>query len=182
MDKPTKKVVIELLENVRAQRYSYGDGEDLIFEDEFDDATIQDLVMTRDELDNLSRDIRKLKSHIDDMLKGRLDNKAIRIGDRVFRGRNTTKLVPYDEAKVLDWLGDDWKAAVRPSFRVTGVKAIAEQRGSNPNVVVESLFERKELGQLDVNSIERSPKFLQELLDKDGKEVDIYPKKEDDNG
>ena len=36
--------------------------------------------------------------------------------------------------------------------------------------------------QVDVNSIERSPKFLQELLDKDGKEVDIYPKKEDDNG
>ena len=39
---------------------------------------------------------------------------------------------PYDKEKVLDYLGDDWRTVVRPEFRVTGVKAVAESRGDDP--------------------------------------------------
>ena len=49
--------------------------------------------------------------------------------------------------------------------------------------MIESLFESVETSNLDVNPVERSPKFIQNLLDEDEKIVDIYTdKKERDNG
>ena len=93
-------------------------------------------------------------------------------------------MVPYDSDKVVEWLGDDWKSAVRPNFRTTAIRKIAEDRGQNPNVVIESLFDRVEGTGLDVNPLDRSPKFIQNLLDEDEKIVDIYTdkKEERDNG
>jgi len=98
----------------------------------------------------------------------------MRFGDRVFRGRNASKLVPYDDDKIIDFLGNDWKKAVRPAFRVTAIKAIAEERGLDSKVIVESLFDRVETENLEVNPLNRSPKFIQEKLsDSDNTIVDI---------
>jgi hypothetical protein len=91
-------------------------------------------------------------------------------------------MVPYDSDKVIEWLGDDWQSAVRPAFRTSAIRRIAEDRGQNPNVVIESLFNTVEDTGLDVNPIDRSPKFIQNLLDTDEKIVDIYTDKERDNG
>ena len=92
-------------------------------------------------------------------------------------------MVPYDNDKVLEWLGDDWKAAVRPAFRTSAIRKIAEERGQKPNVVIESLFNRVEGTGLDVNPLERSPKFIQKLLKDDEATVEIYTDKEErDNG
>ena len=85
--------------------------------------------------------------------------------------------------KVIKWLGDDWNMAVRPAFRTSAIRKIAEDRGENPNVVIESLFESVETSNLDVNPVERSPKFIQKLLNEDEKIVDIHTdKKERENG
>ena len=47
----------------------------------------------------------------------------------------------------------------------------------------ESLFESVETSNLDVNPVERSPKFIQKLLNEDEKIVDIHTdKKERENG
>ena len=84
------------------------------------------------------------------------------------------KFVPYDSDKIIDFLGDDWKKAVRPAFRVTAIKAIAEERGLDSKVIVESLFDRVETENLEVNPLDRSPKFIQEKLsDSDNIIVDI---------
>ena len=50
--------------------------------------------------------------------------------------------------------------------------------------MIESLFDRVEGTGLDVNPLDRSPKFIQNLLDEDEKIVDIYTdkKEERDNG
>ena len=66
---------------------------------------------------------RALKRWIDDRIRGLLTNKVMRFGNRVFRGRNSSKLVPYDDKKVIEFLGKDWKAAIRPQFRTTAIKS-----------------------------------------------------------
>jgi|TARA_B100001939_G_scaffold58611_1_gene47763 hypothetical protein len=164
--------LIEILEIAKRQRILYGD--EALDLDEYEGLTAEDLVRLRDEIDMLNRDARALKSWIDDRIRGLLTNKVMRFGDRVFRGRNSSKLVPFSDDKVIEFLGDDWKAAIRPQFRTTAIKAIAEERGLNPKVILESLFERVETENLEVNPLNKSPKFIQEKLsDSDNKIVDI---------
>ena len=164
--------LIEILEIAKRQRILYGD--EALDLDEYEGLTAEDLVRLRDEIDMLNRDARALKSWIDDRIRGLLTNKVMRFGDRVFRGRNSSKLVPFSDDKVIEFLGDDWKAAIRPQFRTTAIKAIAEERGLNPKVILESLFERVETENLDVNPLNKSPKFIQEKLsDSDNKIVEI---------
>lgn len=164
--------LIEILEIAKRQRILYGD--EALDLDEYEGLTAEDLVRLRDEIDMLNKDARALKSWIDDRIRGLLTNKVMRFGDRVFRGRNSSKLVPFSDDKVIEFLGDDWKAAIRPQFRTTAIKAIAEERGLNPKVILESLFERVETENLEVNPLNKSPKFIQEKLsDSDNKIVDI---------
>lgn len=179
--KINRDYLVSKLQEVKDQRMSYGNNEEVELED-VNELETKNLVLLRDEVDNLSTDLRTMKRFIDQRLKGRLENKAFRFGERIFRGRNRTKMVPYDSDKVIEWLGDDWQSAVRPAFRTSAIRRIAEDRGQNPNVVIESLFNTVEDTGLDVNPIERSPKFIQNLLDTDEKIVDIYTDKERDNG
>ena len=179
--KINRDFLISKLQEVKDQRMSYGNNEEVELED-VNELETKNLVLLRDEVDNLSTDLRTMKRFIDQRLKGRLENKAFRFGQRIFRGRNRTKMVPYDSNKVIEWLGDDWQSAVRPAFRTSAIRRIAEDRGQNPNVVIESLFNTVEDTGLDVNPIERSPKFIQNLLDEDEKIVDIYTDKERDKG
>ena len=180
--KINRTYLINKLNDVRNQRFSFGNNEDIDLE-EVNDLETTELVLLRDEIDNMSLDLRLLKRFIDQRLRGRLENKAFRFTNRVFRGRNQRKLVPYDSEKVIKWLGDDWNMAVRPAFRTSAIRKIAENRGENPNVVIESLFESVETSNLDVNPVERSPKFIQKLLNEDEKIVDIHTdKKERENG
>ena len=180
--KINRTYLVNKLNDVRNQRFSFGNNEDIDLE-EVNDLETTDLVLLRDEIDNMSLDLRLLKKFIDQRLRGRLENKAFRFTNRVFRGRNQRKLVPYDSDKVIKWLGEDWSTAVRPAFRTSAIRKIAEERGENPNVVIESLFESVETSNLDVNPVERSPKFIQKLLNEDEKIVDIHTdKKERENG
>ena len=165
--------LVELLLLTKNQRIQYGEEEELDL-DEYGGMTAEELVLLRDEIDLLTKDARTLKRWIDDRIRGLLTNKVMRFGERVFRGRNASKLVPYDDDKIIDFLGDDWKKAVRPAFRVTAIKAIAEERGLDSKVIVESLFDRVETENLEVNPLNRSPKFIQEKLsDSDNTIVDI---------
>ena len=113
--KINRDFLVSKLQEVKDQRMSYGNNEDVELED-VNNLDTKQLILLRDEVDNLSADLRTLKRFLDQRLKGRLENKAFRFGERIFRGRNRTKMVPYDSDKILEWLGDDWKAAVRPNF------------------------------------------------------------------
>ena len=50
--------------------------------------------------------------------------------------------------KVLDYLGEDWRAVVRPEFRITGVKAVAESRGDDANVIVTKFIEEDDVKEM----------------------------------
>ena len=108
--------LIEILAVAKSQRILYGDNEELDLED-YANLSAEQLVLLRDEIDNLNKDARALKRWIDDRIRGLLTNKVMRFGDRVFRGRNSSKLVPYDDEKVIEFLGKDWKAAIRPQVQ-----------------------------------------------------------------
>jgi hypothetical protein len=166
--------LLEILVDVKRQRILFGNNEDATDLETVDNLSTADLVLLRDEVELLVKDSRTLKSYIDDRVRGLLKGKVFKFGNRVFRGRNSSKLVPYDRDKVIEYLGDDWQAAIRPEFRTTAIKAIAEKRGQNPKVVLESLFERVETENLDVNPLNKSPKFIQELLgDEEIKEIKL---------
>jgi len=160
------------IDEVIDQRIMFGDNEELDIP-EISEMDAEQLAFLRDTIDSMRSDLSLLKSYVDQRIRGRLTGKAFRFADRVYRGRNGSKLVPYDKEKILDFLGDDWRAAVRPEFRTTAIKAIAKERGLNPNVIMESLFERVETESLDVVPLNKAPKFLREKLKNDSDVVEL---------
>lgn len=160
------------IDEVIDQRIMFGENEELDIP-EISEMDAEQLAFLRDTIDSMRSDLSLLKSYVDQRIRGRLTSKAFRFADRVYRGRNGSKLVPYDKEKILDFLGDDWRAAVRPEFRTTAIKAIAKERGLNPNVIMESLFERVETESLDVVPLNKAPKFLQEKLKNDSDVVEL---------
>ena len=160
------------IDEVIDQRIMFGDNEELDIP-EISEMDAEQLAFLRDTIDSMRSDLSLLKSYVDQRIRGRLTGKAFRFADRVYRGRNGSKLVPYDKEKILDFLGDDWRAAVRPEFRTTAIKAIAKERGLNPNVIMESLFERVETESIDVVPLNKAPKFLQEKLKNDSDVVEL---------
>lgn len=160
------------IDEVIDQRITFGDNEELDIP-EISEMSAEELAYLRDTIDSMRSDLSLLKSYVDQRIRGRLTGKAFRFGDRIFRGKNGSKLVPYDTEKILEFLGDDWKAAVRPAFRTTAIRAIAEERGLNPKVIMESLFERVETEQLDVTPVNKAPKFLRDKLKSDSDIVEL---------
>lgn len=160
------------IDEVIDQRINFGDNEELDIP-EIDDMDADQLAYLREMIDSMRSDLSLLKSLVDSRIRGRLKGKAFRWGDKVYRGKNGSKLVPYSKDKILDFLGDDWRTAVRPEFRTTAIKAIAKERGLDERVIMESLFERVETEQLDVVPVNKAPKFIRELLDEDSKIVEL---------
>ena len=153
------------IDEVIDQRITFGNNEDLDIP-EVSELDSEQLAYLRDSIDSMRSDLSLLKSFVDQRIRGRLS-------DKIYRGRNSSKLVPYSKDKILDFLGDDWRAAVRPEFRTGAIKAIAKARGLDEKVIMESLFERVETETLDVVPYIKAPKFLQEKLKKDSDVVEL---------
>lgn len=177
-----REYVLNLMQDVLNARYNADSKEDIDLEfEDMDSWQVTDLIQIRDTIDNIRGDAFTLRQFVNNRIKSALENKAYRHGDRVFRGRSSTKLVPYDIDKVIEYLGDDWQQAVRPAFRTSAIKHIAEQRGDKPNIVMESLFERVETDDVQVLPYEKSAKFIQKALDSDGKEIELNFDKEQED-
>jgi len=168
----SRETLYRWIDEVIDQRIRFGENEELDIP-EIDELEADQLAYLRDTIDTMRSDLSLLKSYVDNRIRGRLTGKAFRFGDRIFRGRNSSKLVPYSKDKILDFLGDDWREAVRPEFRTTAIQAIAKQRGLDPKVIMESLFERVETESLDVVPYNKAPKFLKDKLTNDSQMVDI---------
>ena len=61
--------LINKLNEVRDQRFSFGENEDIDIE-EVNNLDTRDIILLRDEIDNLSADIRLLKRYLDDRIRG----------------------------------------------------------------------------------------------------------------
>lgn len=127
-------------------------------------------------IDSISSNLRKAKKVLGDALSGNLYNSAKRIGDDIIIGKPKFTWKPYDKKKVIDYLGDDWELVVNPSFRITGIKAVAQRRGQDPWVILESLFEQVETPGVNILPAFKAPKYMQEL--EDGEVINLSNKGE----
>ena len=130
-----------------------------------------DLVELLYKVKSVKRAITTLETKVKNELSVNMQGKATKIGNDVLIGKGTNTYKPYNVDKVLEYLGDDWKIAVRPSFRTTAIKKIAEERGDNPFVIFDSLFETIITGDVSIVPQSKAPKKYQSL--QDGEEMNI---------
>jgi hypothetical protein len=133
---------------------------------------IEEFMLLMSKIEDVILSARKIKEQMTIQLGDRYSGQAIKNAGKVIVGRPSTSYKPYDKDRVLDYLGEDWRSVVRPEFRVTGVKAVAEKRGDDPNLIMESLFE-KVITNNNVTILPESkaPKYLQELNEGEVKEL-----------
>ena len=134
-------------------------------------ATNPELVELLYKIRTVKRAVTTLESKVKNNLSGNMQGKALKHGNDVVIGKGTNTYKPYSVDKVLDYLGDDWKIAVRPSFRTSAIRKIAEERGDNPYVIFESLFETIITGDISIVPQSKAPKKYQSLTDGEEKEI-----------
>ena len=168
--KPLKDILNDALDRVKFTTENlpllYNDemyGEADIMDLEFPE-DIQEFMLLLSRVEDIISAGRKIKEQMTIELGDRYSGQAIKNAGKVIIGRPTMSYKPYDKEKVLDYLGDDWRNVVRPEFRITGVKAIAKKRGDDPNVIVESLFEKVITNNaVTILPESKAPKYLQEI-------------------
>lgn len=124
-----------------------------------------------DKVDQVSKAVREIKADMKLKLADSFGDQAVRVGNRIIVGKKSKTWKPYDKHRVMDYVGDDWKLVVNPTFRTTGIKALAKQRGENPQVIFESLFEQVENDTVTILPEMKAPKYLQKLDDGEVKEL-----------
>ena len=153
---------LHLEEMIDDQKYYSDNDEDFVISDleGMSNREIYDLMKGIERLTSNLRDIKKILS---DRLQGNVYKSAQRFNDDIVIGRPKYKWKPYDKNKVLEYLGEDWKHVVRPEFRITGIQAIARQRGQDPWVIMESLFEQVEVPGVNIVPVNKAPKYFTRL-------------------
>ena len=178
--KPYKEILDDALERVKFTT------ENLHLQWTDDDSTVTDLDIMDgnfpqdiDEFMTLMRRVedvisaaRKIKTQMQVELGDKYNGKVKKYRDSYIVGRPSTTYKPYDKEKVLDYLGEDWRAVVRPEFRITGIQAIARQRGQDPWVIMESLFEQVEVPGVNIVPVNKAPKYLQDLDEEELIQID----------
>lgn len=176
-EKPIKSIaeITDIVKEIVALNYSVDEDR---LEDELAEVTEENLPTTNLELIELlykvksvKRAVTTLETRVKNTLSSNMQGKATKIGNDVVIGKGTNTYKPYSVDKVLEYLGDDWKTAVRPSFRTTAIKKIAEDRGDNPYVIFDSLFETIITGDVSIVPQSKAPKKYQSL--QDGEEINI---------
>lgn len=173
--KSNREKALDFEAEVERQVQKFGPEEDIIIEN-ISDYTNEQLYELIKGIDSISSNLRKAKKALGNALSGNLYNSAKRIGDDIIIGKPKFTWKPYDKKKVIDYLGDDWELVVNPSFRVTGIKAVAQRRGQDPYVILESLFEQVETPGINILPAFKAPKYMQEL--EDGEVINLSNKGE----
>ena len=132
---------------------------------------INDYMTLMNKVAQVKRAINLIEKDMKNRLAHDFKDKAIKVGDKVIVGKPSKSWKPYDKEKVMDFVGDDWRLVINPTFRTTGIKALAEQRGLDPNVIFESLFYQEEKDDVSILPSSKAPKYLQQLNDGDVKEL-----------
>ena len=125
------------------------------------------------QVESIKRACNEAIKDLKDELLERYSGKVVRVGEKILIGKHGRQWKAHDNDKVLDYLGSDYRQAVRPSFRKGGVEAVAQKRGDNPKVIWDSLFYEElteTLTILDVNN-PKTPKYMKEMNDLQEKDV-----------
>ena len=154
--------------------------DEITYVDEYPLSDINKFMELMNRVDQVKRAVTKLQSDMKQVLADEFKDKAVRVGDKIVVGKPQKTWKPYDKQKVMDYVGDDWQLVVNPTFRTTGIKALAKERGQDPSVIFESLFYAEETGNVTILPESRAPKYLQKLEDLEVKELG-KPKEGADN-
>ena len=139
---------------------------------------LNDFLHLMNKVDQVKKAVSKIQADMKAMLANDFKDKAVKVGDKVIVGKPQKTWKPYDKHKVMEYIGDDWKEVVTPTFRITGIRALAEQRGDDPMVIQESLFFQEESGNVTILPENRAPKYLQALDNGEVKELNKTKKEE----
>jgi len=145
--------------------------DELTYAEEYPLSDINKFMELMNRVDQVKRAVSKIQQDMKDVLANEFKDKAVRVGDKIIVGKPNKTWKPYDKQKVMDYVGDDWKLVVNPTFRTTGIKALAKERGQDPNVIFESLFFAEETGNVTILPESRAPKYLQQLSDLEVKQL-----------
>lgn len=127
--------------------------------------SLQQMWEVRRACETIAAAARKLRAEADSWLAEYLDGRSARMDDFLVRAKPTRKLIVMDPPTFWDFLGDDARECFRPEqVRITSLKAIAEKRGQDPRVVVDSLidYERGDVA-LEAVPLSKAPKFASEM-------------------
>lgn len=145
--------------------------DELTYAEEYPLSDINKFMELMNRVDQVKRAVSKIQQDMKDVLANEFKDKAVRVGDKIIVGKPNKTWKPYDKQKVMDYVGDDWQLVVNPTFRTTGIKALAKERGQDPNVIFESLFFAEETGNVTILPESRAPKYLQQLSDLEVKQL-----------
>jgi len=145
--------------------------DELTYAEEYPLSDINKFMELMNRVDQVKRAVSKIQQDMKDVLANEFKDKAVRVGDKIIVGKPNKTWKPYNKQKVMDYVGDDWKLVVNPTFRTTGIKALAKERGQDPNVIFESLFFAEETGNVTILPESRAPKYLQQLSDLEVKQL-----------
>jgi len=163
----------ELVEVFKTDKENAQDKDEIIKHREMLPTEAHDVMHLLHQIESIKSACNAAIKDIKDELLTRYDGKVVRIGEKILVGKYGRQWKAHDNDKVLDYLGSDYRAAVRPSFRKGGVEAVAKKRGDNPKVIWDSLFYEElteTLTILDVNN-PNTPKYMKELNDLEEKDV-----------
>ena len=132
-----------------------------------------DLLHLLHQVESIKRAANEAISDIKAEMLDRYSGKIIRVGNKILIGKHGRKWKPIDTNKVLDYLGNDYRLAVRPSFRKGGVEEVARKRGDNPRVIWDSLFYEELTETLTILDVDnpKTPKYMKDLDDLEQKDV-----------
>ena len=162
-----------LVDTFKSSRNNSEDKNEIIQHKEMLPESAHDTLHLLHQVESIKRACNEAIKDIKDELLKRHSGKIVRVGEKIIIGKHGRKWKAHDPDKVLDYLGSDYRQAVRPNFRKTGVEEVAKKRGDNPRVIWDSLFYEEveeTLSILDVGN-PKTPKYMKDMKDLDEKEV-----------
>tara|TARA_B100000287_G_C20523748_1_gene738055 strand:- start:463 stop:984 length:522 start_codon:yes stop_codon:yes gene_type:complete len=168
-----EKAAKELVEEFRVDRENPENKGEIIKKRDMLPDNPHDVMHMLHQVEAIKRACNEAIKDIKDELLERYSGKIVRVGNKILIGKHGRKWKPVDSDKVLDYLGSDYRQAVRPNFRKGGIEAVAKKRGDNPRTIWDSLFYEELTETLSILDVENpsTPKYMKELGDLDEREI-----------
>ena len=134
------------------------------------DAPVEDLVAAKHTMTQLRVALSKISQHIDRLIAQDVyRNGSIRLGDTVYCPSMTSerRLLPGQGAALVEFLGPDLGRCVNPNtVRITDVRAVAEERGIDADLIEQTFYEHTILTEPELAPVPvMKRKWAQQLKD-----------------
>ena len=169
----SKDEAFNLVEQFKTDRENPDNKDEIIKHRDMLPADAHDTLHLLHQVEAIKRACNEAIKDIKNELLERHSGKIVRVGNKIIIGKHGRKWKPHDPERVLDYLGSDYRQAVRPNFRKTGIEEVAKKRGDNPRVIWDSLFYEELEETLTILDGEnpKTPKYMKDMTDLEEKDV-----------